>query len=129
MEQLGDKKIFDLKERTFLFSKQLLSALKQIPRTPLNQNQISQCIRSGTSIGANYWEADCAQSKKDFEHKIGICKKEAQETEYWLRLLIHLDSSRELVDLLDEVNQLRKIFISIVKKSRESPLPELGIKN
>ncbi len=88
-----------------------------------NQNLILQCIRSGTSIGANYHEADGAESRKDFEHKIGICKKEAQETEYWLRLLIETEVHRtELEKLYKEAEELRKIFVTISLKSKANSL-------
>ncbi len=112
---------YDLKQRTLLFSKNLLSILLSVKRTPINQNLIIQCLRSGTSIGANYHEADGAESRKDFEHKLGICKKEAQETEYWLTLLIHLKEKTESLNpLLDESEQLRKIFVAIINKSKAS---------
>ncbi len=120
-------KKYDLKERTFSFSKNLLSCFKRIKRTTINQNCILQCIRSGTSIGANYHEADGAESRKDFEHKIGICKKEAQETEYWLKLLIEIEENQdELLNLFNEAEELRKIFVSVARKSK---LNSLDIRN
>ncbi len=119
-DTIQTKKVFDLKKRTFLFSKNLIFLLGNIKQTPLNRNTISQCIRSGTSIGANYQEADSAESRRDFEHKLGICKKETQETEYWLQLLIETENISELKVLLDEVLQLRKIFITIIKNSKNN---------
>lgn len=114
-----EAKVFDLKERCLVFSKEMLGVLKSLKITLFNKNIVSQCIRSATSIGANYHEADCAESKKDFEHKIGICKKEAVETEYWLKLLIDEEATNnKLNKLLDESSQLKKIFISIINKSR-----------
>ncbi len=120
-------KKYDLKERTLEFSRYLLQVLTKIPRNPLNQNLISQCIRSGTSIGANYHEADCAESKKDFEHKIGICKKECQETEYWLILLFETEKLPTLKELYNEAEELRKIFVTIAKNSKTNEF--LDIRN
>lgn len=73
---------YDLEMRTALFGEQLILFLKTLKETTLNKLILLQVIRSGTSIGANYCEADGAESKKDFQHKIGICKKEAKETKY-----------------------------------------------
>lgn len=79
---------------------------------------ISQLVRAGTSIGANYCEADGAESRKDFKHKIGICKKEAKETKYWLRMI-----GKAAPDLLNEARsywreaqELTLIFSSIILK-------------
>ena len=70
------KKIFDLEERTAKFGENIIDFCKNIPKNVITTPMINQLIKSGTSVGANYCEADCAESKKDFEHKIGICKKE-----------------------------------------------------
>jgi four helix bundle protein len=77
-------------------------------------------IRSGTSVGANYCEADCAESRKDFEHKLGICKKEAKETKHWLRMMSKAEPSfiKDAKILWKEANELQLIFISIIKKSK-----------
>jgi four helix bundle protein len=81
---------------------------------------VNQLVRSGTSVGANYCEADCAESKKDFEHKIGICKKEAKESRYWLRMLARAEPSvkAEAQNMWREANELQLIFITIVKNSK-----------
>ncbi len=114
---------YDLKERTKSFGINLIIALRKIRMTTFNKNSISQCIRSGTSIGANYFEADGAESRKDFEHKIGICKKEAQETEYWLSLIIETCGERNLLEnLLEESVGLRKIFSASINTSRREKI-------
>jgi len=71
-------------------------------------------------VGANYCEADCAESKKDFEHKIGICKKEAKETKYWLRMIARIapELVKESRVLWKEANEQYLIFVTIVKNSR-----------
>jgi four helix bundle protein len=75
-------------------------------------------VRAGTSIGANYCEADGAESKKDFTHKIGICKKESKETKYWLRMIITTasDLEGEARTLWQEAQELTLIFSAINRK-------------
>lgn len=80
-------KKFDLEDRTAKFGEDVIEFAKKIPRNPITLPLITQLVKSGTSIGANYCEADCAESKKDFEHKIGICKKESKESKYWFRII------------------------------------------
>ena len=80
---------FDLEERTIQFGKDVIDFLKKLPITIMTKPIIGQLLRSATSIGANYCEADEANSKKDFIHKITIAKKETKETKYWLRILAH----------------------------------------
>ena len=81
---------------------------------------IDQLVRAGTSIGSNYCEADCTESKKDFEHKIGISKKEAKETKHWLRMIAKAtpELKEEARKLWQEAHELQLIFITIIKKSR-----------
>jgi four helix bundle protein len=119
MPEVG-KKIYNLEERTAVFGETIIRTLKKIPKTPITTPLISQCVRSGTSIGANYCEADCAESKKDFEHKIGISKKEAKETRYWIRMIAEAvpEMKEELKNLWKEAHELHLIFITIVKNSR-----------
>lgn len=75
---------FDLEERTAKFGEAVIKFANSIPKNAVTLPIITQLVKSGTSIGANYCEADDAESKKDFNHKIGICKKEARETKHWL---------------------------------------------
>ena len=74
-------------ERTAKFGEGIIQFAKTIPQSPITLPLITQLVKTGTSVGANYFEADCAESKKDFEHKIGICKKESKETKHWLRMI------------------------------------------
>jgi len=83
----NDKAKYDLEERTALFGEIIIDFAKGLSKDSINSPLVSQLIRSATSIGANYMEADCAESKKDFCHKLGICKKEAKETTHWLRMI------------------------------------------
>ena len=77
----------DLCERTAEFGEQIIKFAKKIPQNPVNNRLISQLIGAGTSVGANYCEADDAVSKKDFKKCIGTCRKESKETKYWLRMV------------------------------------------
>lgn len=81
-------KVYDLEERTFNFAKECAFYCRKIPRTSTNLIYASQLIRSSGSTGANYIEANEALGKKDFMMKIKICRKEAKESAYWLRLIV-----------------------------------------
>jgi four helix bundle protein len=78
---------FDLEERTAKFGEDVLKFIKTVKQDLVNRPLISQIVRSATSVGANYMEANGASSKKDFRNKIYICKKEIKETKHWLRML------------------------------------------
>jgi len=80
-------KSHDLEERTIKFSEDVIDLVNGIRKNEINRSLISQLVRAGTSIGANYCEANAASSKKDFRNKIYISKKEANETKYWLRIV------------------------------------------
>jgi len=120
-----DKKIFDLEERTARFGEMIIDFVKTVPRNIVNNELIRQIVRSGTSIGANYMEADGAESKRDFRHKIATCRKESKETKHWLRMILRAnpDKIEECRRLSDECQELILIFSSILsskKKNKES---------
>lgn len=75
-------KKYDLEERTALFGENIIGLAKSLQKNVVNLELIKQIVRSGTSVGANYMEADGAESKKDFRHKIAICRKEVKETKH-----------------------------------------------
>jgi four helix bundle protein len=106
---------YDLEERTKKFSKEVISLLVKIKRNRINENIVSQLARSATSVGANYCEANGASSKKDFRNKIFICRKEIQETKYWLEILA--EANPEIKDKLrklwKEAHELTLIFNKI----------------
>ena len=83
----SNNRIYDLEERTAKFGENIIEFAKDLPKNVITLPLINQLIRSGTSVGSNYCEADCAETKKDFEHKIGICKKESRESKHWLRMI------------------------------------------
>ncbi len=109
---------YDLEERTAKFSERILQFAKKIPENSITKPLINQLVRAGTSIGANFCEADDAESSKDFVHKIGICKKEARETKYWLRMVVKVTPvlKEEAKLLWREAKELNLIFNSIVNK-------------
>jgi four helix bundle protein len=89
---VGDRK-YDLEERAAKFGEANITFCKSLPANVINDRLVSQLVRSGTSVGANYCEADDAVSKK-FRNKIGNCKKEARETKYWLRMIAAADENK-----------------------------------
>ncbi len=115
-----EKKKFDLEERTAKFGELVVLFAKKVTLSPINNPIITQFIRSGTSVGANYCEADSAESRKDFEHKMGICKKEIKETRYWLRIIAKSCPSlqNEARDMWKEANELLLIFSAIIRNSK-----------
>lgn len=80
-------KKFDLEERTAQFGEDVIKFCRTVKQDTITRSLTDQLIRSATSIGANYMEANGASSKKDFRNKAYICKKESQETQHWLRML------------------------------------------
>src|SRR3990167_4429880 len=121
--QSSNVKTYDLEERTAKFGEEVIEFVKGLERNEVNRTLISQVVRSATSIGANYMEADGAESKKDFQHKIAICKKEAKETKHWIRMVAKANPHRdeECRRLGQEAKELTLIFSSILlsKKSKE----------
>ena len=108
---------YDLEERTTKFAEEIVELCKLTKITEYNKNIIEQLLRAGTSVGANYFEANGAESKKDFRHKIHICKKEAKESMYWLRLFAKTGLINDLLqktrNLWQEAKELSKIFAKI----------------
>jgi four helix bundle protein len=112
------KRRYDLEERTAKFGEEIIRFAKKIPENSITKPLIIQLIKSGTSIGANYCEADDAESKKDFKHKISICKKEAREAKHFLRMIEVAvpELKEEARKLWREAKELNLIFNSIVNK-------------
>lgn len=118
--QSPKSKKYDLEERTARFGEDIIEFAKNLPRNAINLPLISQLVRAATSIGANYVEADGAESKKDFIHKIGLCKKESKETKHWLRMIskANLDRTEECRNFWKEAQEFTLIFSSIIKKKK-----------
>ncbi|HNV96919.1 MAG TPA: four helix bundle protein [bacterium] len=103
---------YDLEERTSVFGENIINFCKSLEHNFLSKIILAQLLRSATSVGANYIEANNASSKKDFRNKIYICKKEANETRYWLKMIRKYNSSKELEiqSLLKEAHEFSLIF-------------------
>ena len=109
------KKPFNIQERTFLFATEVIGLVKRLPRDPSGYALGRQLIRSGTSIGANVREADSAESRRDFVHKMKIALKEANETEYWLRLVqATIIDDEPLSAQIKECNEIIRILNTII---------------
>lgn len=119
MTQFSKK--YDLEERTAKFGEEVITFCKTIKLDAINKSIIGQLVRSATSIGANYMEANGASSKKDFGNKIFLSKKEAQETKHWLRMLAVclFERKLELRKLWNECQELTLIFQKITSSVRK----------
>ena len=109
---------FDLEERTASFGEAIIRFVKKIPRSPGNDRLVGQLVGCGTSIGANYCEANERVSKKDFRNTIGRCVKEAKETKYFLRLIAAAEPrlAEEARSLYREAKELHLIFASMYRQ-------------
>jgi four helix bundle protein len=109
-----------LEQRTKRFALRVIEFVAELSKTQVNNVLGYQLLKSGTSIGANYREANRAESRNDFIHKIGIVEKEAAETQYWLELCqdAHLGNAKKREWLLQESNQLLAIFTTIGKTTK-----------
>ena len=107
---------YNLEERTGKFGEQIIELCKNLKPNIISTPIINQLVKSATSIGANYMEANGASSKKDFKNKIFICKKEAKETKHWLRMLLKCipDKQETILNLSQECHELILIFSKII---------------
>ena len=112
---MKNNKNYNLEKRTAKFAENIIDLVRSIRTTSVNRRIISQVVGSGGSVGANYCEANEAESKRDFKHKITIAKKEIKETKHWLRLLARSNPERKKIRLIwDETQQLLLIFSKII---------------
>lgn len=110
----------ELEQRTKEFSHILIQFLQSLPKNYLGEALGRQLLKSGTSIGANYREANRAESKADFIHKLAIAEKEASETVYWLELILEggIGTNQEAIRLMQEAKQLLAIFTAAGRTSK-----------
>ena len=118
MTNINKNKKWDLEERTVKFGENVILFCKKVPRNPITIPLITQLVKAGTSVGANYCEADDAESKKDFKHKIGIVKKESRESKHFIRMIVVAvpKLKEDGKPLWQEAKELNLIFNSIYKK-------------
>lgn len=114
-------KRYDLRERTARFGQDIITFAKMVPESSVTRPLISQLVRAGTSVGANYCEADDASTKKDFFYKIGTCRRESKESKHWIRMIITavpaLANNAE--PILAEAQELNLIFSAIINRSEK----------
>lgn len=113
----------ELEDRTVRFSVSLIKTIGKYHKEPTIRPIIDQVIRSSTSIGANYAEANNASSRSDFKNKIFIAKKEASETKYWLRVLSELLPPNTVTDLQQEALELTLILQKIISTLKSDSKP------
>lgn len=119
MTRITNPKQYDLEDRTLQFAKRVIALVNRMPKTLPNVEIGKQLVKSSGSVGANYIEANESLSKKDFFMRIKICRKEAKESRYWLKLIqVKHEDEEERVSLISEATELTKIFGSIVEKSK-----------
>ncbi len=108
---------YDLEERTAKFGEAVLLFCRSLQQDTVTQPLIHQLVRSATSVGANYMEADAASTKRDFVYKISICRKEAKETRHWLRMISTVlpSASSRAAELSRESQELVFIFSAIIR--------------
>jgi len=116
-----EAKKYDLEERTARFGEDVIGLAKGLKKNSVTRPLISQVVRSATSIGANYVEADGGRTKKDFEYKMSVCAGEARETRHWLRMLAAADEGRKAAcrKLWREAQELASIFASIGRSCKK----------
>jgi four helix bundle protein len=112
--------IYDLEERTARFGETIIRFAKKIPRSQVNNRLIDQLVGAGTSVGANYCEADDGVSRPDFKHRIGTCRKEARETKFFLRMVAvaEPDLKSEAREIWREAHALHRIFSRIWRNTK-----------
>src|ERR1043166_6576513 len=117
-EESKQEPVFDLEKRTARFGEAIIRFAKKIPQNPVNNRLIEQLVGAGTSVGANYCEADDGVSRKDFKNKIGTCRKEARETKFFLRMVATAEASlkTDARSLWQEAKELHLIFSKIWSK-------------
>lgn len=117
-------KKYDLEERTARFGENVIDFCRKLPRNEITKRIISQLIGAGTAVGANYCEADCAESNKDFIHKMAIANKETKESKHFLRMSAKAcpEFNLEARNLWKEGHELNLIFTTIVKKAKETEI-------
>ncbi len=122
MTENQNQKRYDLEERTLNFTKQIIELINKLPKTLTNIEISKQLVRSAGSVGANYIEANESLSKKDFVMRVKICRKEAKESRYWLKLAKCNDkeSEKKQTNLIQESTELTKIFGAILEKTKKT---------
>ncbi len=115
-------KVYDLQERTARFGELVIEFVQKLPKDEISKRLVPQLVGAATAVGANYYEADCAESNKDFIHKMSIGNKEVKESKYFIRMCAkayptHIAEARKI---WKEAHELNCIFSTIIKKAKET---------
>jgi four helix bundle protein len=117
-----ERKKFDLEDRLIDFAVRIIQTAGALPKTKAGYHIAGQVIRSGTSPASNYGEAQSAESRSDFVHKMKVSLKELRETKIWLLIMVKanfIKPATELDALIDENNQLISIFVTSIKTAMQ----------
>ena len=117
------QKKFDLEDRLLDYAADIIRMVERLPHTRTGNHIATQILRSGTSSLPNHGEAQAAESKNDFVHKMSICLKELRETRRWLRLILRVYANKlssETEPLLEETEELIMIFSASIKTAKKS---------
>ena len=124
---MKERQTLDIQERTFKFAVRTIRLVNRLPRSIAGIEVGRQVVRSATAVGANVEEADAAESKRDFVHKMSIAHEEARETRYWLRILqASLTNDDNIHALVQESDELVRILYAIVGQARRNPRSKTG---
>ena len=115
---MGNDKIYNLEDRTFIFARDCRLLVSDLKKTVSNIEDCKQLVRSSGSVGANYIEANEKLGEKDLKFRLRISRKEAKESEFWLKLLGDLNEThKEKIEvLITEASELKKILSAIINK-------------
>ncbi|GAI18838.1 unnamed protein product [marine sediment metagenome] len=116
-------KKYDLEERLINFAVRIINIVEKLPNTRTGNHIANQLVRCGTSPAPNYGEAQSAESRKDFVHKIKICLKELRETKIWLKVIqrrVLIKNAEEVRDILKECDELISIFFTSIKTAQKN---------
>lgn len=124
MPNRDHSKTYDLEERTAKFGEEVIDFVKKIPVNDVTKRIIPQVVAAGTGVGSNYCEADCAESNKDFIHKMCIANKEIKETKHFIRMAVRAcpDYAGVGRKLWKEGHELNLIFTTIIKRAKETEM-------
>ena len=117
-----ESRVFDLEDRLIDFAVRIIRVAESLPKTRIGSHIAGQLTRCGTSPAPNYGEAQSAESRADFIHKMKVCLKELRETRVWLLMIVRAKLSKaatKLGPLIDENNELISIFVSSVRTAKE----------
>ena len=117
-----DNRVFDLEERLIDFAVRIIQLAESLPKTRVGNHVAGQLIRCGTSPASNYGEAQSAESRSDFIHKMKICLKELRETKVWIVMIVRaslIKPASKLDSLIQENDELISIFVTSIKTAEQ----------